>query len=205
MYYDVHILEHGFGSYVRLNMKTYKLEPVNYIIPPRNNFGCFPKNSEVTQDTIQDEQMLKDFIGAISGGICGFMGNRYVSRNGNSSIFGNSSSIREPASYISNSSSISNGFGKSLVLAIVIALAIAFVLVIAVVLVMASVLAIVLVVTPVLFMTLVLAIVKIKALASVKTLLKALVYGILMPITYMAMLSCKNCHKRVHLHRHNFE
>ena len=139
MFYDVHLLEHGFGSNVRLNMKTYKLEPLTYIIPPRNNFGCFPKNSEGNADTIQDEQMLKIFIGAISGGICGFMGNRYVSRNGNSSIFGNSSSIREPDSQISYSSSIRNGFGNSLVLAIVIALALAFVLVIAVVLVMASV------------------------------------------------------------------
>ena len=39
-------------------------------------------SSGVTLDTLQDKQMLNDFIEAKKGGICGIMGDRYIN-NGN--------------------------------------------------------------------------------------------------------------------------
>ena len=38
-------------------------------------------SSGVTLDTLQDKQMLDDFAGAKRGGICGIMGDRYISNN----------------------------------------------------------------------------------------------------------------------------
>ena len=35
-------------------------------------------SSGVTLDTLQDKQMLDDFVGAKRGGICGIMGDRYI-------------------------------------------------------------------------------------------------------------------------------
>ena len=40
-------------------------------------------SSGVTLDTLQDKQMLDDFVGAKRGGICGIMGDRYVNSNNN--------------------------------------------------------------------------------------------------------------------------
>ena len=37
-------------------------------------------SSGVTLDTLQDKQMLDDFVGAKRGGICGIMGDRYIDR-----------------------------------------------------------------------------------------------------------------------------
>ena len=37
-------------------------------------------SSGVTLDTLQDKQMLNDFVGAKRGGICGIMGDRYINR-----------------------------------------------------------------------------------------------------------------------------
>ena len=51
---------------------------MHYISLPGFSFDCFLKLSEVELETILDEQMLKDFISAIRGGICGVMGNRYI-------------------------------------------------------------------------------------------------------------------------------
>ena len=55
-------------------MNTYKLKPLHYISLPGYSFDCFLKLSNVELDTIQDEQILKDFISAMKGGICGVMG-----------------------------------------------------------------------------------------------------------------------------------
>ena len=75
---DIFILGHCFNLFVKLNMNTYKLNPLHYVSLPSYSFDCFLKLSKVELDTIQDKQILKDFISAMRGGICGVMGNRYI-------------------------------------------------------------------------------------------------------------------------------
>ena len=69
-------MEYCFNSIVKLNMITYKLNPLHYFSLPGYNFDCFLKLSKVELDKIQDKQILKDFFSAIGGGICGVMGDR---------------------------------------------------------------------------------------------------------------------------------
>ena len=76
-------------------MLAYKLNPLHYISLPSYSFDCFLKLSKVEIDTIQDEQILKDFISAMRGGICGVMGDRH-NRSQNESY--SQRSIREHAS-----------------------------------------------------------------------------------------------------------
>ena len=59
-------------------MNTYKLNPLHYISLPSYSFDCFLKLSNVELDTKQHEQIIKDFISAMRGGICGVMGDRYI-------------------------------------------------------------------------------------------------------------------------------
>ena len=59
-------------------MNTNKLNPLHYISLPGYSFDCFLKLSNVELGTIQDEQILKDFISALRGGICVVMGDRYI-------------------------------------------------------------------------------------------------------------------------------
>ena len=92
---DIFILGHCFNLFVKLNINTYKLNPLHYISLPGYSFDCFLKLSNVELDTIQDEQILKDFISAMRGGICGVMGDRHI-RSQNQSQ--SQRSIREPAS-----------------------------------------------------------------------------------------------------------
>ena len=92
---DIFILGHCFNLFAKLNMTTYKLNPLHYISLPSYNFDCFLKLSKVELDTIQDEQILKDFISAMRGGICGVMGDTYIRSQSQSQR-----SIREPASQI---------------------------------------------------------------------------------------------------------
>ena len=75
---DIFTLGHCFNLFVKLNMNTYKLNPLHYIGRPSYSFHCFLKLSKVELNTIQDEQILKDFISAMRGGICGVMGDRYI-------------------------------------------------------------------------------------------------------------------------------
>ena len=84
---DIFILQHCFNLFVKLNINTYKLNPLHYISLPGYSFDCFLKLSEVDLDTIQDEQMLKDFIGAMRGGICGVFGNRKINKNENRKLW----------------------------------------------------------------------------------------------------------------------
>ena len=65
---DIFILGHCFNLFVMLNMNTNKLNPLHYISLPGYSFDCFLKLSNVELDTIQDEQILKDFISAMRGG-----------------------------------------------------------------------------------------------------------------------------------------
>ena len=75
---DVRILEHCFNLFVKLNIVLYKLNPLLYISLSVFSFDCFLKLSEVELETIQDEQMLIDFNSALTAGLCGVMGNRYI-------------------------------------------------------------------------------------------------------------------------------
>ena len=92
---DMFILGHCFNLLVKLNMNTYKLNPLHYASLTSYSFDCFQKLSKVELDTTQDEQILKDFISAMRGGICGVMGYRYIRSQRESQ---SQRSIREPAS-----------------------------------------------------------------------------------------------------------
>ena len=50
----IFILGHCFNLFVKLNMNTYKLNPLHYISLPGYSFDCFLKLSKVELDTIQD-------------------------------------------------------------------------------------------------------------------------------------------------------
>ena len=114
---DVRILEHCFNLFVKINIDIYKLNPLHYISLPGYSFDCSLKLCEVELETIQDEQMRKDFISAMRGDICGVMGNRYINSQSQSHSHSQSRrsmaehgeawtkshdrrSIREPASQI---------------------------------------------------------------------------------------------------------
>ena len=66
------------NEYVKLSMKELKLNPLHYVSLPGYSFDCWLMSSGVTLDTLQDKQMLDDFVGAKRGGICGIMGDRYI-------------------------------------------------------------------------------------------------------------------------------
>ena len=90
---SIFILGHCFNLFVKLNMITYKLNPLHYMSLAGYSFDCFLKLSNVELDTKQDEQRLKDLISAMRGDICDVMGDRYIRSQ-------NERSIREPASQI---------------------------------------------------------------------------------------------------------
>ena len=75
---DVEILDYCMNEYVKLSMKEFKLNPLHYVSLPGYSFDCWLMSSGVTLDTLQDKQMLDDFVGAKRGGICGIMGDRYI-------------------------------------------------------------------------------------------------------------------------------
>ena len=64
-------------EYVILSMKEFNLNPLHYVSLPGYSFDCWLMSSGVTLDTLQDKQMLDDFVGLKRGGICGIMGDRY--------------------------------------------------------------------------------------------------------------------------------
>ena len=70
-------------------MKEFGLNPLHYVSLPVYSFDCWLMSSGVTLDTLQDKQMLDDFVEAKRGGICDIMGDRYIN-NGNA--YGNSNS-----------------------------------------------------------------------------------------------------------------
>ena len=55
-------------------------EYVHYVILPGYSFDCWLMSSGVALDTLQDKQMLDDFVGAKRGRICGIMGDSYIDR-----------------------------------------------------------------------------------------------------------------------------
>ena len=93
-------------------MKEFGLNTLHYVNHPGYSFDCWLMSSGVTLDTLQDKQLLDDFVEAKRGSICGILGDRYVNSSNNrepvSQIHGVVSplaeherrSIREPASQI---------------------------------------------------------------------------------------------------------
>ena len=78
---DVEILDYCMNEYVKLCMKEFKLNPLHYVSLQSYSFDCWLMSSGVTLDTLQDKQMLDDFVGAKRGGICGIMGDRYINNS----------------------------------------------------------------------------------------------------------------------------
>ena len=95
---DVEILDYCMNEYVKLSMKEFKLIPPHYVSLPGYSFDCWLMSSGVTLDTLQDKQMLDDFVGLKRGGICGKMGDRYINRQSRFADNSDGNSIREPAS-----------------------------------------------------------------------------------------------------------
>ena len=71
------ILDYCMNEYVKLSMKEFKLNPLHYVSLPGYSFDCRLMSSGVTLDTLQDKQMLDDFVEAKRGGLCGIMGDIY--------------------------------------------------------------------------------------------------------------------------------
>ena len=75
-------------------MKEFKLNPLHYVSLPGYSFDCWLMSSGVTLDTLQDKQMLDDFVGAKRGGICGIMGDRFINiSNTNTNTNSNTNTI----------------------------------------------------------------------------------------------------------------
>ena len=79
---DVEILDYCMNEYVKISMKEFKLNPLHYVSLPGYSFDYWLMSSGVTLDTLQDKQMLDDFVEAKRGGICGIMGDRIVNSRG---------------------------------------------------------------------------------------------------------------------------
>ena len=84
---DVEILDYCMNEYVKLSMKEFKLNPLHYVSLPGYSFDCWLMSIGVTLDTLQDKQMLDDFVGAKRGGICGIMGDRYIDNSDGKTIW----------------------------------------------------------------------------------------------------------------------
>ena len=84
---DVEILDYCMNEYVKLSMKEFKLNLLHYVSLPGYSFDCWLMSSGVTLDTLQDKQMLDDFVGAKRGGICGIMGDRYIDNSDGKTIW----------------------------------------------------------------------------------------------------------------------
>ena len=72
-------------------MKEFKFNPLHYVSLPGYSFDCWLMSSGVTLDTLQDKQMLDDFVEAKRGGSCGIMADRCFN-NGNGNANGNGNS-----------------------------------------------------------------------------------------------------------------
>ena len=66
------------NDYVKLSMDVFKLDPLHYVSLPGFSFGYWLQSIGTILDTLQDKQMLDDFIEAKRGGICGIKGGRIV-------------------------------------------------------------------------------------------------------------------------------
>ena len=72
------------NEYVELSMKEFGLDPLHHVSLPGYTFDCWLMSSGVTLDTLQDKQMLDDFVETKRVGICVIMGDRFINiGNGN--------------------------------------------------------------------------------------------------------------------------
>ena len=79
------------NEYVKLSMKEFGLNPPHYVSLPGYIFDCWLMSSGVILDTLQDKQMLDDFVEAKRSAISGIMGDRYFNiGNGNDNDNSNS-------------------------------------------------------------------------------------------------------------------
>ena len=74
------------NEYVRLSMKEFGLSPLHYVSLLGYSFDCCLMSCGVSSDTLQDKQMLDDFVEAKRGGICGIMGDRIVNNSNGSKM-----------------------------------------------------------------------------------------------------------------------
>ena len=81
------ILGYCMNEYVKLSMKEFELNPLHYVSLPGYSFDCWLMSSGVSLDTLQDKQMLDDFVGAKRGGICGIIGDRYIDNSDGKTIW----------------------------------------------------------------------------------------------------------------------
>ena len=88
------------NEYVKLNMKEFGLNPLHYLSLPGYNFNCWLMSGGGSLDTLQDTQLLDDFVEAKRGGICGIMGDRIVNNSNGCRFKDDQRSVREPASQI---------------------------------------------------------------------------------------------------------
>ena len=51
-------------EYVKLSMKEFGFNPLHYVSLTGYGFDCWLKSSGVTLDTLQDKQVLDDFVEA---------------------------------------------------------------------------------------------------------------------------------------------
>ena len=84
---DVEILDYCMNEYVKLSMKEFELNPLHYVSLRGYSFDCWLMSSGVTLDTLQDKQILDDFVGAKRGGTCGIMGARYIDNSDGKTIW----------------------------------------------------------------------------------------------------------------------
>ena len=89
---DVEIFAHCMNEYAKIGMKEFRLNPLHYVSLPSYSFDCWLMSSSVTLDTLQDKQMLDNFVEAKIGGICGIMGDRIVN-NGETEMKSHSRNI----------------------------------------------------------------------------------------------------------------
>ena len=66
------------NEYFKLSMKEFGLNPLLYVSLPDYSFDCWLMSSGVTLGTLQDKQILDDFVEAKRSGICGIIGDRMV-------------------------------------------------------------------------------------------------------------------------------
>ena len=67
-------------------MKEFGLNPLHYVSLQGYRFDCWLMSSGVSLDTLQDKQMLDDFVEAKRGGICSLMGDRIVNNSNGSKM-----------------------------------------------------------------------------------------------------------------------
>ena len=71
---DVEITDYCMNEYVKLSTKEFGLNPLDYVSLPGYSFDYGLMSCGVTLDTLQDKQILDDFVQPMRDGICGIMG-----------------------------------------------------------------------------------------------------------------------------------